>query len=209
MGSGSASRFCLFLSVSTPLFSLGPSCASAGASDMAASSTGAGDLTSPLAWRFLVLRGAASLDGPPSKTSNISSSMVGEAECALWVREVICGGVAHMRRNRAGHAWARSKKSVHRPAGPLLPRHMRVGREAALIEPPTPAPQPLLSTTPPKYAPALRQLRRTLTAQDARPCYLPRRIGPNPRRSPRLPVHPRPVRQPIPLPRGPAQQLAI
>merc|ERR1712137_251969 len=66
-----------------------------------------------------------------------------------------------------------------------------------------------MGTTPPKYAATRRQLRSTLTSKDARPCYLPRRLGPNSRRPPRLPVHPRPVRQPIPLPRGPAQQLAI
>ncbi|EAT87639.2 hypothetical protein SNOG_05248 [Parastagonospora nodorum SN15] len=60
----------------------------------------------------------------------------------------------------------------------------------------TPAPEP------PKFA--LHH-----HSQHARPCHFPRRLGPNSRRPPRLPVDPRADGQPIPLPRGPAQQLAL
>jgi hypothetical protein len=78
MGSGSASRFCFFFfKVCALPFSVVVSVASAGASAIAVSPTGSGDLTVPFAWRFLLFLGAVSLEGPPSKTSNMSSSMVG------------------------------------------------------------------------------------------------------------------------------------
>merc|ERR1712029_294134 len=56
-------------------------------------------------------------------------------------------------------------------------------------------PQRHLSTLPPRH--------------NARPCYLPRRFGPHPRRPPWLPVDPRPHVVALPLPRGPPQQLAF
>jgi hypothetical protein len=66
---------------------------------------------------------------------------------------------------------------------------------------------PLFNTA--KVRSNLRQLHPPLTRQDARPCHFPRRFGPYPRRPPWLPVDPRPALQPLPLPRGPPQQLAL
>jgi len=60
-----------------------------------------------------------------------------------------------------------------------------------------------------KVRPTPRQLPPSLTPPDARPCYIPRRLGPHPRRPPRLPVDPRADVVPLPLPRGSPQQLAL